>query len=225
MRWNVRYNVVDVSQNQNGSSELTHYGVPGMKWGVRKDRTKPSYGERRTVRKLKGAYRSAIKGVQQRTQMADADRLALANAEKNYENKQKKGRGVFKSTREKRNIEVQNAELLIQRKLKAMEEAAYKQNRSLDILADREKELKSYVDSLNEKYGSLNVKQLQMRNRNISAGKQFEITNTYKTGIRAQDLPIIGKRIVGKQLAEWEKEYRRNDMEAEAEKRKRSVYQ
>lgn len=206
-------------------SELVHYGVKGMKWGVRKDRTKPSYGERRQVRKLKGAYRSAIKGVQQRARMADSDRLALANAEKNYENQQKKGRGILKSTREKRDIAVQNAELLVQRKLKAMEEATYKQDRSLYILADREKELKSYVDSLNEKYGSINVKQLQPRKHNIPASEQLVITNTYRTGIRAQDLPVIGKRIVGKQLSQWEKEYRRNDMEEEAKKRTRSVYQ
>lgn len=31
LRWSVR-------QNQNGSNELLHYGVPGMKWGVRKER-------------------------------------------------------------------------------------------------------------------------------------------------------------------------------------------
>lgn len=34
MRWIVRENA---SENQNGSSELTHYGVKGMRWGVRKE--------------------------------------------------------------------------------------------------------------------------------------------------------------------------------------------
>lgn len=41
MQWVVRKNGSPISKdcdlNQNGSSELYHYGVPGMRWGVRKD--------------------------------------------------------------------------------------------------------------------------------------------------------------------------------------------
>lgn len=193
-------------------SELTHYGVKGMRWGVRKERTKPSFNERRQVRKLKGAYKASVKGLQRRTRMADDDRTALALAEKNYEKYQQKSQGFTKRTREKRDIEVQNAEWEVNRKAKALKDAETKQVRSKMIMDDRTRELVDYVNSLNDKYGKENVKQLTMRKTSVKAGEQFVIQNVYKTGLRVQDLPFIGQKVVGKQLSEWEKEYRYNEM-------------
>lgn len=189
-------------------SELKHYGVKGMKWGVRKDRDKPSYGERRQVRKLKGAYKSAVKGVQRRTEMADDDRTALARSEKAYETIQKKGRGFTKATREQRDRDVQNAELDVNRRNEALKKAEINQRRAQMIMNDRTKELADYVNSLNEKYGKEKVKQLELRSKPLKAGSQYVLENVYKTGIRVQDFPVIGRQIVGKQLAQWEEEYR-----------------
>lgn len=43
------------------SQELKHYGVPGMKWGVRKDKKRKKFADKATEAKKKGRHRRAAK--------------------------------------------------------------------------------------------------------------------------------------------------------------------
>lgn len=221
---------MDVSENQNGSSEILHYGILGMKWGVRRTpeelghRTKPSFSENRNVRKLKGEYKSALKNAKMRTQMADEDREKVAKADAYYEKLQKRGLGITKKTKEKRSIDIQNAETLLKKRLNAREIAEGNQERAMDILAERSRNLEKAVRELTEKYGKENVKQLQMRKRAVKAGEDFVIENVFKTGLRIQDVPIIGRNITGKQVAQWERETRNQVRDENIRKRAREGY-
>lgn len=210
--------------NQNGRSELLHYGIPGMKWGVRKDRTKPSYKENRQIRKLKGEYKSALKNAKMRTQMADSDRKEVAKADAYYEKLQKKGLGVRKKTKDQRSVDLQNAETLLKKRLNAREIAEGNQERAMDILEKRSRNLEKAVKDLSDKYGKENVKQLQTRKKAVKAGKDYVIENVFKTGLRIQDVPIIGRNIAGKQIAQWEREIREEVRDENVRKRAREGY-
>lgn len=202
-------------------SELKHYGVLGMKWGVRKDRTRPSFGERRKVRKLKGEYVSAKKNVRNRESLAKNDRELVKYAEKNYQ-KKVSAANKFTLNQAKRNERYNSmivAEQQLERKRDWAETSEVNRRRAREILAVRTGNLIKYVDSLNKTYGEDNVKQLKTKEKLTQNGKDYMEETYFKTGVRVQNLPVIGRAVSSRQIAKWEKEYQDELRERDIEKR------
>lgn len=202
-------------------SELKHYGVLGMKWGVRKDRTKPSFGERRKVRKLKGEYVSAKKNVRNRESLAKNDRELVEFAEKNYQ-KKVSAANKFTLDQAKRNERYNNmivAEQQLERKRDWAEISEVNRRRAREILTVRTDNLIKYVDELNKAYGEDNVKQLKTKEKLTQNGKDYVTETYFKTGVRVQNLPVVGRAVSSKQIAKWEKEYQDELRERDIKKR------
>lgn len=188
-------------------NELTHYGVPGMKWGVRKDRTSKS--ERKERKRLTKDLAAANKYMKTRAQMYKKASDDTYAANKQYE--RALSRPALPWKRAKKEAAISRADANLQKTMTTEQESRWKKERATKIGKEKKEALKSYVDALNKKYGKENVRQLE--EKNIRIGKTFFEKNpivieTLKTGVRTENLPAIGNMVSAKKINEWEKSIR-----------------
>lgn len=199
-------------------SELYHYGVIGMKWGVR-----------RTPEQLGHAPKSDRKAFKKQVRADEktwrSNRRDVATAQKDYKRTSKRYQRTMKDVerqtkkltktrskftmpwnREKRQAEIDRLKKDLDGFLERSEMDAGRMARTKSRMESEIKKTVDFVDFLNERYGSENVR--QMNPKTIAKGKEYA-KEGLKTGLNATALPFIGRYLSDKQIATWEREWQK----------------
>lgn len=205
-----------IDEIQNGSS-LYHYGVPGMKWGVRKDR--PTRSERKQRKKLTKDVAAAQKYVKIRSGMQENAAKASDEASRSYQ------KALAKTTlpwnKKKKQDAIDKASEQLQKRMTEEQDTRWKSDRAIKLANDKRAALESYIDALSEKYGEKNVKQLKYKNARVG---EMVVSNLVKTGLRAENFPILGNSVSAKKINQWEREIRDEIAEKRSENMQKNRY-
>lgn len=198
------------------NNELKHYGVIGMKWGIR--RTPEQLGhapkaERKAFKKQLRAdekqwrsnrrkvaiatkeYEKAAEGYSGMKAVAQAK---MGEVEKAY------SKMVMPWNRQKKQDEINRLNKELEGILKRSEIEAGRMKRAEEQLDRQIDNTLNFVDQCMEKYGSDNVKQLKPKI--IAKGKDYA-REGLKTGVNTSNIPFIGQYVSGKQISEWAREW------------------
>lgn len=212
-------------------SELKHYGIKGMKWGVRKDRKNPTKEQRKERKRLTKDLAAAQQNLKSKTKATQEARELAEGSDTTYEKALKKS-AILYGGKERKEKEVIKASERLEKLYKVMEFPESRKARAEDIVKEKRKALEDYVDSLTKEYGAENVKQL--KSKDVYTGKTFMVkkkdridelyVNMISTGIRTENLPIIGANRTGKKVSAWEKEQREALLKKRAKEKYKKSY-
>lgn len=215
------------------NDSFQHYGVLGMKWGVRKDRApSPTKSERKERKRLTKDVAAAQQNLRSKTISTQEARDLVDNTDRNYEKALKKS-AILYGGKKKKEAAVQKASEKFNDAYKLMEEQESRKVRAKDLYSEKQNALKKYVGELSKNYGKENVKQLNTKS--VYLGKKFlvskkdRISELYvndmiKTGIRTENLPVIGSIKTGRKVARWEKSQREELLEKNSRKMYKRSY-
>lgn len=202
-----------------------------MKWGVRKDRG-PTKAQRKERKRLTKDLAAAQQSLKRRTMATQSARELTEDSDESYEKTLRKSALLYGGKQNKEKAVVRASER-IEKLYKMLEVPESRKARSEDVYKQKRKALVDYVDSLNEQYGKENIKQL--KTTTVYTGKKFlvrkkdridelYVKDMIKTGIRTENMPIIGARQTGKKAAAWDKEMREELLKKRASAKYKSSY-
>ena len=195
------------------TDELMHYGVKGMKWGVRKDEKAKAYrSDRRTTKKLKRHLAADKKNLITKGRIHDADADEYEEAEYNYKKTVSKPAFNQKAKRERIREASENLTRAGSKAAKTLSDL----NRAERIYDEDAKTLRTHIDKMINDYGSENVKAL--KTRDMSLGRHYT-KNVIKTGITLADLPVLGTLYTGNYVSKREQADREERLNEAANKR------
>lgn len=197
-------------------NELQHYGIIGMKWGIR--RTPEQLGhapksERKMFKKQVKADKKQWRSNRRKTAIAQKEYVKAAKGYSEIKSVAESKMGevekayskmVMPWNRKKKQEEINRLNKELEGILKRSEIDAGRMKRAEELLDQQIDETLSFVDKCMEKYGSDNVK--QMKPKMIADGKSYA-REGLKTGINTSNIPFIGQYVSGKQIAEWSREW------------------
>lgn len=163
------------------NGELKHYGVPGMKWGVRKQ----YYSDKRTRRKLTRQLAAEKRNLKFRGKAVDKSEEDYLSAHKDLQKELRFPRLSRRKKIERVDMATRRVTAAGARKERSISEL----DRAERLYKDGEKALKNHVDSMVKKYGSDQVKGLGTKEMKV--GKQYT-QEVLKTGVTLADMPLVG---------------------------------
>lgn len=194
---------------------LEHYGILGMKWGVRRTpeqlgRARPTREERKETRTLKRNAAAAIKNLKEKGETHAKAEWDVVNAQEDYRKASKK-MYLFKKNRMQA---VKEAGKRLTTALENAERPRAERNLAADIYGDAAKKLLDNNRKMIEKYGSDTIKEVGKKTIEwgITNKKTGLFTDTYeafsaevvKTGPTIVSIPWYGQRYTGRMVAERE---------------------
>lgn len=169
-------------------SELKHYGVLGMKWGVRKDA--PSKSERKERKRLTKNLAAAQQNLRIRYKTNVAN-IRNANLQEHKLEKES-GKRVLPWHRREQDRKIEIAERRLDKVLDSLASSKSRYENAVTYENNVSSDLVNYVDGLTKKYGKENVKQLGVKSVVIGRGYFKKVFPMIKTGIVSENIPVIG---------------------------------
>lgn len=194
---------------------LEHYGILGMKWGVRRTpeqlgHARPTREERKETRTLKRNAAAAIKNLKEKGETHAKAEWDVVNAQEDYRKVSKK-MYLFKRNRMQA---IKEAGERLTTALENAERPRAERNLAADIYEDAAKKLLDNNRKMIEKYGSDTIKEVGKKTIEwgITNRKTGLFTDTYeafaaevvKTGPTIVNIPWYGQRYTGRMVAERE---------------------
>lgn len=194
---------------------LEHYGILGMKWGVRRTpeqlgHARPTREERKETRTLKRNAAAAIKNLKEKGETHAKAEWDVVNAQEDYRKASKK-MYLFKKNRMQA---VREAGERLTTALENAERPRAERNLAADIYEDAARKLLDNNRKMIEKYGSDTIKEVGKKTVEwgITNRKTGLFTDTYetfaaevvKTGPTIVSIPWYGQRYTGRMVAERE---------------------
>lgn len=177
---------------------LCHWGIKGMKWGVRRYQSKDGsltpegkkrYRSDNKQRKtLKRHVSADVKNLKLKIKATDKDQKAYEDALINY----RAANSAFMFSRKKKAERIREASKNLEEAGKNLERTRSDYNLALDLY---EKDAKAYTDHVNKmisEYGSEKVKALSNKTKKIRTGNLY-VTEVMKTGVTVANFPVIGQ--------------------------------
>ena len=195
---------------ENYMSELYHYGIIGMKWGVR--RTPDQLAANKTTRKLKRRVAAGWKNMNAKGKLAAEDELTYNTAHKNLQ--KELSRPSLSQQRKRERID--EADKIVTKAGDAHLRSHAEYKRAERIYDSDVKALKNHVNKMVSEYGSKKVGTI--KTKTVDIGDAY-VKDKVKTGITLYDLPLIGTYLSGKYIGQRDYEDRRERIDREAERR------
>lgn len=200
---------------------LAHYGILGMKWGVRRtpEQLAKLRGDRAEYREKRRNVTAAQRNLEAKSLNASRAHKKLDSLESEFRQTAKKVVLSWNKTRKQQEMGLLDS--AIQRAAQELEIPEARRQQALKLYKQKQKELVDFVAKMNEEYGADNVKQL--KTKKVTMGERYveEIT---KTGINLANFPIIGNWVSGDKISDWEMEYRNELLEKNAQAKSTQRY-